>query len=105
MSHKNKNNTIGNFGIYEIIVNDETYKIGKTDLDRVTESSGDPTRLHQQVRKLREIYGENSVDREVIQKLFNVSTQEAKEIERAYLQTYYETTGQVPEGNKKSFKP
>ncbi len=50
--HKNANHAVSHFGIYEIKVNGETYKFGKADLDRVTQSSGLPTRLHQQVRRL-----------------------------------------------------
>ncbi len=103
--HKNNNNALGNYGIYEIVVNGQTYKIGKADLDRITLSSGDATRLHQQLRKLAEEFGIENIDNEILEKLYQVTTEVAKEIEQNYLQNYYETTGEIPEGNKKSFKP
>src|SRR5205807_7243301 len=53
----NGNDAVSQFGIYKIWVKDKLRKIGKVDLLRVTESSGLPTRLHQQVRKLKELYG------------------------------------------------
>jgi len=56
-AHLNTNNATGNFGVYEIKVDGDLYKLGKADLDRVTQSSGLPTRVHQQVRKLQEVHG------------------------------------------------
>lgn len=103
--HKNSNEAVGNYGIYEILIQDKTYKIGKADLDRITKLSGDPTRLHQQLRILAEKYGMENVEKLMLEELFDVSTAFAKEVEQEYLQTYYENTGEVPEGNKKSFKP
>jgi len=47
--HLNNNKAISHFGLYEIYVNGELYKIGKADLERITKSTGLPTRLHQQV--------------------------------------------------------
>ncbi|TAH19377.1 MAG: RHS repeat-associated core domain-containing protein [Cytophagales bacterium] len=103
--HKNSNQAIGNFVIYEIVVYGKTYKIGKADLDRITESSGNPTRLHQQLRKLAEEFGIENIDKNILDELFQVTTELAKEIEKTYLESFYETTGEVPEGNQKSFKP
>jgi hypothetical protein len=100
--HKNANHAVSHFGIYEIKVNGETYKFGKADLDRVTQSSGWPTRLHQQVRRLSKTY--DDVRPEIVD-LGYITTQQAKQAERAALQRYYETTRRIPPGNQKSFRP
>ncbi|KGN79349.1 hypothetical protein HW49_06250 [Porphyromonadaceae bacterium COT-184 OH4590] len=101
----NSNNAVGNFGVYEIYIDDKLYKIGKADLGRVTKSSGQPTRLHQQLRKLQELHHPNSVIRgEVVEKGFK-TTAEAKAAETARLQAHYDKTGEILDGNKKSFKP
>jgi RHS repeat-associated protein len=100
----NTNGASGDFGIYKIDVNGELYKFGKADLGRVTESSGQPTRLHQQLRKLGEIHGEENVRGQVIES-GHETTAKAKVAETTRLQEHFEKTGQVPEGNKKSFKP
>ncbi|MWP50273.1 MULTISPECIES: RHS repeat-associated core domain-containing protein [unclassified Gilliamella] len=102
--HLNSNSAVGNFGIYEIKIDGELYKIGKADLARITQSSGNPTRLHQQLRKLQEIHPDKVISGEVVQKGLK-TTLEAKSIETARLQAHFDTTGEVPEGNKKSFKP
>ena len=101
----NTNTATGNFGIYEIRINGELYKIGKADLGRVTQSSGLPTRLHQQVRKLEKIHGKGSVVGEVVQDLGMTTTQAAKNVETARIQAHYDKTGKVLDGNSKSFKP
>jgi len=103
--HKNQNKALGNYCIYEIVVNGVTYKIGKADLDRITLASGDPTRIHQQVVKLRKKYGRRSVAHYLLEELFGVTTQYAKDMERAFLKLIYQELAYVPEGNKKSFKP
>ena len=103
--HKNKNLAKGNFCIYQISVFKNLFKFGKADMDRTTATSGDPTRIHQQVRKLAEEYGEKNVFRSIIQKLFGKTTSDAKELEKMILQNHFEQTGEIPEGNKKSFKP
>lgn len=103
--HRNNNAALGNYVIYEIVVNNITYKIGKADLDRLTQSSGNPTRIHQQVRKLRIKYGPQNVFQRVLEQLFGVTTAEAKNFERALLEYFYEQNGFVPEGNQKSFTP
>lgn len=54
--HKNSNEAIGNYCVYQIIVAGEVYKIGKADLDRITKCSGNPTRIHQQMRILKKIW-------------------------------------------------
>ncbi|MBO9325753.1 MAG: hypothetical protein J7463_10245 [Roseiflexus sp.] len=101
--HKHANHAVSYFGIYKIKGNGETYKFGKADLDRVTQSSGLPTRLHQQVRQLRKTF--QDVSAEIIDDLGYVTTQQAKQAERAALQRYYETTRRIPPGNQKSFRP
>lgn len=103
--HLNGNTAVSNYGLYEIEVNGALYKIGKADLNRVTQSSGLPTRLHQQVRKLREQYGDFNVSGQVVELLGNVSTQEAKLAESARIQRYFDQTRTVPVGNVKSFVP
>ncbi len=101
----NSNHAVGNFGVYEIKVNGQLYKIGKADLDRITQSSGLPTRIHQQVRKLEEIFGKGNVTPEVIQRLQQITTAEAKAAEAARLQAVFQQTGKVPIGNQSSFSP
>ena len=66
--HLNTNAARGNFGVYKIEINNKLHKIGKTDLGRVTKSSGQPTRLHQQIRKLEKIHGKGNVVGNVIEK-------------------------------------
>lgn len=103
--HKNSNEALGNDAIYEILVYRKTYKIGKADLDRITLSSGDPTRIHQQLRKLRLKYGVQNVIYDIVESLFGITTEEAKAFERAILQLVYERDNIVPQGNQKNFKP
>ncbi|WP_159990758.1 RHS repeat domain-containing protein [Pelistega ratti] len=102
--HLNSNNSKGNFGVYEIKVNGELYKYGKTDLNRVTKSSGLPTRLHQQVRKLGNIYGKQNVEQKVIEKGIK-TTELAKQMETNKLNNFYSKYGEIPLGNQKSYKP
>ncbi len=54
--HKNSNNAVGNFCIYLILFDEKIYKVGKADYDRITLSTGTPTRIHQQVRILSTKY-------------------------------------------------
>ena len=103
--HKNNNQALGNYGIYEIEINGKTYKIGKADLDRVIKSSGDPVRIRQQIRKLRRKYSTQKVYYTILERLFGYTTQEAKAMEKAILQEVITQIGYVPEGNKKSYKP
>ncbi|WP_306354299.1 RHS repeat domain-containing protein, partial [Flavobacterium sp. '19STA2R22 D10 B1'] len=103
----NTNGALGNFGIYEIKIDGVLHKIGKADLGRVTQSTGLPTRLHQQLRILRE-KPENIGKRitgEVVEDLGMTTTAKAKGIETDRLQAHYDKTGEVLDGNKKSFKP
>ncbi|WP_010504044.1 RHS repeat domain-containing protein [Paenibacillus elgii] len=100
----NSNNAKGKFGVYKIEIKGELHKYGKADLSRVTQETGLPTRLHQQVRKLKEIFGRKNVIGEVIEKGYE-TTKKAKAAETAKLNEYYEQTGKVPEGNRRSFKP
>ncbi len=103
--HKNKNMIFGNFVIYIITIFEEIFKFGKADADRITQSSGLPTRLHQQLRKLGEKYGEKAVDAEFIAEEFGITTKEAKKIEKESLQDFFDVYGFIPKGNQKSFKP
>ncbi|KMK52218.1 hypothetical protein RO21_02040, partial [[Actinobacillus] muris] len=102
--HLNSNKSKGNFGIYEIKINGEVYKYGKADLNRVTKSSGLPTRLHQQVRKLGNLYGKQNVEPRVIEKGLK-TTELAKQMETSKLDSFYRKYGKVPLGNQKSYKP
>jgi hypothetical protein len=104
-THKNKNSAIGNYGIYQIVVEGKTYKIGKADLDRITLSSGNPTRIHQQIRKLSRKYAKEDIIYSFLGRIFSISTKEAKKLEKALLEDFYQRNGFVPEGNQKSFKP
>jgi hypothetical protein len=101
----NSNDAVSHFGLYEIDVNGVRHKVGKADLNRVTESSGLPTRLHQQVRKLREIHGHDAVSAKIVEDLGHVTTMAAKVAETARLQSIFDATGIILEGNKRSFKP
>jgi RHS repeat-associated protein len=102
----NKNGAKSTFGIYEIRIDGKLYKIGKADMERVTQSSGLPTRLHQQVRKMREKLGEDiAVEGKVVEKLGTTTTAKAKAAENARLQRNFDKTGEVPKGNEKSFTP
>ena len=101
----NTNAARSNFGIYEIKVNRNLYKVGKADLARITKSSGLPTRLHQQLRKLSAIFGIDNVVGEVVVPLGKTTTGAAKAAESALLQAYYEASQWVPLGNWKSFRP
>ena len=74
------------------------------DLNRVTNSTGLPTRLHQQDRKLAEKYGRKNVKSKVVESGYK-TTADAKMGENARLQKRFDKTNVVPEGNKKSFKP
>ncbi len=103
--HLNSNAARSRFGIYEIKIDEKLYKVGKADLNRVTKVSGWPTRLHQQVRKLREVFGFGAVDGKVVQDLGVTTTAEAKAAEAARIRAVYEEGGAVPPGNEKSFRP
>ena len=104
-SNLNGNSATSNFGIYELDVKGELNKIGKADLNRVTQSSGLPTRLHQQVRKLEEEHGKGNVVGQVVENLGRTTTARAKAAETARSRARYRETGTVPPGNRKSFKP
>ncbi|WP_421558402.1 hypothetical protein [Pseudomonas canadensis] len=100
----NSNNATGNFGVYEIRINGELYKYGKTDLNRITKRSGLPTRLHQQVLAKQKKHGVENVMGRVIE-TGHPTTAAAKQAETARLDDHYRKTNDVPEGNRKSYKP
>ena len=104
-AHLNTNTATSRFGIYEIRINGELYKIGKADLNRTTQSSGLPTRVHQQVRALEKIHGTRNVRGRVVEDLGETTTAQAKAAELARIHDAYEGTGEVPLGNQRSFKP
>jgi hypothetical protein len=99
----NSNAAVARFGIYEITVYGSPYKIGKAHLDRIT--AGLPTRLHQQVRKLQEVFGRDNVIGSVVDDLGKTTTKLAKDAEFARILKSLKETGFVPLGNWKSFKP
>ena len=101
----NANGAISNFGIYEIRINGVLHKIGKTDMNRITQSSGNPTRLHQQLRRLEKQHGRQNVAGKVVENLGETTTKAAKIAENARLQAHYDKTKTVPKGNQRSFKP
>ena len=105
LKNLNSNDAIGNFGVYNIHINGSIYKFGKADLGRVTKSSGLPTRLHQQVRKLEKVFGKGNVVGKVVDKLGRITTAAAKKAEHARILDSFKKTGFVPLGNWKSFKP
>ncbi len=102
--HKNSKEAIGNFAVYEIVVGEKVFKIGKADVDRVTQVSDSPTRIHQQVRKLSVKYTESNVFFRFLKVMFNITTEEALEVERFFLAQYLLKNGTIPDGNQKSFK-
>ena len=104
-AHLNTNTATSRFGLYEIKVNRELYKIGKADLNRVTQSSGLPARVHQQVRKLESVYGIGNVEGNVVERLGEVTTAQAKAAESARLRAVVESSGTVPPGNQRSYRP
>jgi hypothetical protein len=102
--HLNNNAARSKFGIYEIFVNGKLHKVGKADMNRITKSSGLPTRLHQQIRKLEQVYGKANVTHSLTP-LGRTTTRQAKLAEIARLQAYFDRTGIVPLGNIRSFFP
>lgn len=101
----NSNAAKSNFGIYEIIKDGQVYKYGKADLARITQSTGQPTRLHQQLRKLEELYPNSTIRGRVIDDLGEVTTKMAKGVENSYLDFFYKTNKSIPLGNLKSYIP
>jgi hypothetical protein len=99
----NTNNAVGRFGLYEIEINGVLHKVGKADLGRITASSGLPTRLHQQIRKLREVFGRDNVVGRVVEDLGKVTTEVAKQAEHARILKAFRESGFIPLGNWKSF--
>ena len=91
--------------MYEIRINDKLHKVGKADLNRITKSSGLPTRLHQQLRRLEKIFGPGSVEGEVVEYLGYTTTREAKQAEHQRIKGIVDQTGIVPPGNIRSYKP
>jgi len=102
--HKNSHSATGNFGLYEVFLYGKKYKIGKADLDNIRKSTGLPVRLHDQLRRMREKYGVENVDGYEVEKGFK-TTGDAIAAETARNQKHFDETGEVLEGNKKSFKP
>jgi hypothetical protein len=102
--HLNTNGAKSQFGVYEISINGALYKVGKADMARVTLSSGLPTRLHQQLRTLADIFGKENVSH-TLTSLGNVTSAQAKLAETARLQQIFNQTGFVLIGNWKSFRP
>jgi hypothetical protein len=101
----NSNAARSNFGLYEITVNGSLFKIGKADLARITKDSGLPTRLHQQLRQLRAVFGRDNVIGSVVQELGDTTTAAAKAAEQALIASKWRINGFVPLGNWKSFRP
>lgn len=101
----NNNAAKGNFGVYEIVQDSNVFKFGKADLNRVTQSSGLPTRIHQQVRMLRELNPGSEISARVVKRMAGSTTREAKAAETAVLRNYYSNKGRIPPSNVLSFRP
>ena len=97
------NDAVSDLGIYDIEVNGTLHKVGKADLVRVTKSSGLPTRLHQQVRKLEKTHGKGNVQGQVAENLGQTTTRAAKAAENARIKSFVDRTGSAPIGNEKSY--
>jgi hypothetical protein len=87
--HLNSNTAQGDFAIYNVKIGNTLHKIGKADANRITKSSGLPTRIHQQVRKLQQQNPNSIVRAKVVRTVRNTTTQEAKRVETSYLQRVY----------------
>ena len=103
--HKNSNNAIGDFCIYQIMIDNKIYKIGKADFDRITASTGIPTRIHHQIRILKKTYDSKLIRHRILEVLFGVSTLDAKRLEKKVLDIVYQEMKEIPRGNQKNFKP
>ena len=101
--HKNSNDAVGDFCIYRVLMDRKVYKVGKADFDRITLTTGMPTRIHQQIRILSTKYINKRIEHEILEILFGVSTLDAKRLERKVLNKMYESDRKVPDGNSKSF--
>ncbi|MEM9889097.1 MAG: hypothetical protein AAF849_24685, partial [Bacteroidota bacterium] len=102
--NKNSNKAKGKFATYLFKLFGKTHKVGKADASRITKSTGLPTRVHQQRRKLVKKHGEDNVSVSVSQ-LGKTTTKEAKRVETSILKKIFKRTGKVPKGNERSFKP
>ena len=100
--HKNNNEAVGYYGIYQILVHDKVYKIGKADIDRIIKKTHDPVRIHQQIRKLIAKYGDENVYYKLLRILFGYTTAAAKAAEQEILALIINQTGFIPEGNSKN---
>jgi hypothetical protein len=101
----NFDDAISDFVIYKIEIDGILYKFGKADNERITLSSGLPTRLHQQIRILSKEHPNSIVSGTIIDRLGTVTTEYAKDVENWYLQNYFDLFKIVPDGNKNSFTP
>jgi hypothetical protein len=102
--HKNKNEANGNYVIYVLRLFGKIFKIGKADNERRTVSTNLPIRVHSQIRGLGDLFGKINVSFSFLEFLVSKTTKEAKKREDEYLNNYFEQTGEIPEGNAKSFK-
>jgi hypothetical protein len=57
------------------------------------------------MRKLQKMHPGKKITHDIAEVMGAVTTAEAKAAERAHLYRYYQETGKVPPGNRKSFKP
>ena len=89
-----------------IIIDGEVYKFAKADLNRIILKSGLPMRLHQQLRKLRNLDSNSgkTVVGKVIRRCLS-TTKKAKAVETSRLYAYYAKKGNVSVGNQKSYNP
>ncbi|MEZ5014197.1 MAG: RHS repeat-associated core domain-containing protein [Chitinophagales bacterium] len=101
VANKNSNDAIGDFTIYQITINGSLYKIGKADLSRTTD--GVPTRIYQQVRKLRLENPDAVIEYRRLFDYYNITTREAKEHEWDVLQDWVTTYNRIPVGNQRSY--
>jgi len=94
--HKNSNHATGNFVIYGIWVLGQFWKFGKADADRTTKH-GIPLRIHQQIAPLIRL-GLKVVYR-IFERMYNVTTKQAKDKENEYIEEYKRKNGNPPLGN------
>ena len=108
----NDDDAVGNFVIYTIYIGNIVHKFGKANKDEThkvvnpytNEEEIIPTRIQQQIRKLRREY-KLKVSHKIIHQLGYTTTERAKEVEDDYIFGHYYVNKEVPKGNQDSFTP
>jgi len=78
--HKNSNDYVGHQGVYEIKVDGELEKYGKSDMTKTSKKTGEPVRLQSQLNKIQKAKPAADVQGKVIYEHKNISTKEIKQV-------------------------